>query len=426
MEIHVPRKFTAERPAVRFSNDMFSVPIEEHPLGCRLPKKTGNSPSIQDGSYAFRSFSVPSNLPNEVKHYLTTDEPLISLHVTSFRNATLVSFSLPHSAMDSMGASDLLKAWSSVLANQLHLVPAVLGARDDITLDLDTFSHDEKPPVQYVLQDKQLKGLSVLIFIFRFAWGMFNKGNVENNMIFLPATFISHLRQTAQGQLESKFGRDGTMPFLSDGDLILAWCSQKIMLTSPKKRPTTILNVFDIRTRLSNVSKSGGAYLQNLFLTASILMPAGEASLGQIAHASRQAIIEQTTDTQTRSLLNLIKDSFASTGLTAIFGISSKSTVIFCTNWSKAGFLEAAKFSPAVVSSDDDGGKNEKEAVPAPGTCVSYWGSCIGKNDSPKDALMIYGKDSEKNYWINTYLRPETLELIREEFSQHILSGAGG
>ena len=417
LTIHVPREYTAERPAVRFSHAKFDVRIEEHPLACRLPEKTGESPSIQEGCHTFGSFGVPQDLPNDIEHYLTTDEPLISLRITTFANATLVSITFPHSASDVMGTADLVKAWSSVLADRLDRIPTVLGAREDIIESVGT-SSDEKSKVPYILQDKQIKAFSFLVFAVRFAWDLLTRRNMQTRITFLPATFMSQLRQTAQGQL--RIGSDSeSSPFFSDGDLITAWCSRMVIASRSRKRPAVIRNVFDLRSRLSDTFIPGAAYLQNLILPASVLLPATKvstASFGWIALQLRQAIVEQATDTQARSLMRAFRASHAATGLTPIFG-SSDSMVIVCTNWSKAKFFEEIDFGPAVVSSDHSNA-GEKLAV-QPGICVSYWGTTIGKPDNPRDTFVIYGKDGGGNYWIHGYLRPETWGLIQDAFLEY-------
>lgn len=412
MEIHVPRKYTAERPAVRFSNTKYDVRIEEHPLACRLPKKTGKFLSVQEGCHTFRSFSVPQNLPNNIQHYLTTDEPLISLYIISFTNATLVSISFPHLASDVMGTAEILKAWSSVLAGRLDRVPTVLGAREDVIETVGTPS-DVKAQIPYVLQEKQIKGLSMLLFAVRFGWDLLTRRNIQARTIFLPAKFMSQLRQRAQEQLELGSNSEN-VPFLSHGDLITAWCARMVMSSRSKKRPTVICNVFDLRNRLKDTFTPGGSYLQNLILPASVFLPAAEVSTTsfvQIALRLRQAIVEQATDTQARSLMKLMKASSASTGLMPLFG-SSDSMIIACTNWSKAKFLEVANFGPAAISSGQSfSGRN---SAVQPGTCVSYWGTTIGKNDNPRDTFVIYGEDGAGDHWVHAYLRSQTWDLIQD------------
>jgi hypothetical protein len=314
MEIHVPRKFTDERPAIRFSHLKFVVRIEEHPVGCRLLKKTGEFPSIQDGYHRFKCIILPENLPDKYEDYFSTDEPLISLHIASFANATLVSISHPHTALDAMGTSELIRAWSSVLEDRLDYVPTVLGAREDVMGTVGTIL-DEKAQSPYFLQDKQIKGLSKLAFVIRLGWELLTSKKTDVRTIFLPAKFMSQLRQKTQDQLSFGSSSEYSM-FLSDGDLITVWLSRMIISSCSKKRSTTICLACDLRSRLKDTFTPGGSYLQNLVLLLSVFLPAEEVStlsIGQIVFRLRQAIVEQATDMQARSLMRVLKTSYATT-----------------------------------------------------------------------------------------------------------------
>ena len=67
------------------------------------------------------------------------------------------------------------------------------------------------------------------------------------------------------------------------------------------------------------------------------------------------------------------------------------------------------------VISDDGFARVEKHQT-SPGVCVSYWGTMISNKDHPRDTFVFYGKDVSGNYWVHGYLRPETWELMQEEF----------
>ena len=263
----------------------------------------------------------------------------------------------------------------------------------------------------------------MLAFAVRYAWDLLTRRNIQARTIFLPAVFLSRLRETAQEQLRLELSSEGS-PFLSNGDLIMAWCSRMIISSRSRQRPAIICNVFDLRSRLNNLFTPGGSYLQNLILPACVFLTATEvstSSFGHIALRLRRAIVEQTSDTQTRSLMRAMKASYASSGLMPMFG-SSNSMVIACSNWSKAKFLEAANFGPAVISHGHS--VSGKRSTIQPGICVSYCGTTIGKKDNPRDTFIIYGKDGEGNHWVHAYLREETWDLIQDMiqdgYSQHV------
>ena len=374
---------------------------------------------------------MPDDFKLDMKEYFTTDQPLTSLHITSFEDATLASLSIPHLATDAMGMAALVRAWSNTLAGHPDRVPTFLGAREDVLETVGT-SSDEKAKTPYALEDKQLRGLTLLTSCLRIGWDVFTR-KIQSRTIFFPAEYVSLLRQRAQEQLGFASDPENT-PFLSDGDLITAWISHMVMSSRSKKRkPVIIFNALDMRSRLDNiVASKGGSYLQNLVMPCFTFFPATEisdpTSFGQTALRFRQSIIEQSTDTQLRSFMRVLKTSYGSTGFPPFFG-SSDAALIGFSNWAKAGFLEAMDFGPAVISSrdgavpatasdvasDDDG----SQITVGPGTCVAYWGSALNEHYSKGDSFINYGKDRDGGYRVQAWVREETLDLIQEEFRRY-------
>ncbi|OJJ47737.1 hypothetical protein ASPZODRAFT_15186 [Penicilliopsis zonata CBS 506.65] len=347
--IRVPETYDPEHPAVRYSHVQFDIGIEEHPLACRLPKQTGPYPSAQEGYLSFRSFSVPEDWRDELKHYYTSDKPLISLRVVSFTDATLVAITSPHLVCDAIAMADLLKAWSIVLAGRIDCVPTLLGASRDVIESVGT-SSDKEAGNPYFLEHRQIKGFSLLVFIVRFVWDVLIRRNVRPGTIYLPASFVRKLRQEAQEQLAAKAQIVSDL-FLSDGDLITAWGSHMVLSCSPRK-PAIICNVFELRSRLDGVFSPGGTYLQNLVLPVFSLLSAEEMatmSVGHIALKIRQAIVEQATGAQARRLMRVMRAAIASTGLMPLFG-DSASQVIAWSNWSKARIQNRASLIVSFAS----------------------------------------------------------------------------
>jgi len=117
LEIHVPKPFTAGRPAVTYSQETLAVDIEDDELARALPKAT-DSASVQSGSGDFRAFAARKGAPETLDDFIFHDIPQLSLHITLFNDATLVSLSWPHTLMDVMGQQALLRGWSMVLAGK--------------------------------------------------------------------------------------------------------------------------------------------------------------------------------------------------------------------------------------------------------------------------------------------------------------------
>ncbi|OHW97439.1 hypothetical protein CSPAE12_03883 [Colletotrichum incanum] len=422
LEIHVPRTFSISRPAVKFSHvDCSDTEIGSHHLASQLPTSTGSTPSVQEGCHAFRTFALPADLPNNIDHYWKTDQPLLSLHITSFANATLVGFTFPHSLSDAMGTSELLKAWSNVVAGKSCLVKPLQGTHVDVLGDVGTNLDQKASRGEFVLERQQTRAFSLLSFIGRYIWDITTRRSIKTRHIYLPAKYMRHLRHGVEEELKRRNG--GAVPFVSDGDLITAWGSRMVMSSSPWKNCSAVIcNVFDLRGRLKNTFTPGSTYLQNLILPATTVLSkeeAATATTAQIALGLREAIVEQTEDVQARRLMRLARQWFASMGMMPLFA-RWDSRVIACTNWTKAKFLDAADFGPtALVNSGKyKSSSNSRKATTdgaRPGRPVMYWGTTLSVTDSPRDTFVIYGKDAVGNYWVHAYLREETWDLIQRE-----------
>jgi hypothetical protein len=412
LEIHVPPTHSAERPAIRFSHVTLDLAIEEHPLAHQLPKTTGERPSISRGYYSFTKLGSSPDQPLYLSQYLTTDEPLIFLYVTTFTDATLVSITLPHAITDLTGTADMLRAWSCVLSGRVSDVIPVLGAREDV------YETMRKPPydgstVPYVLQHTQVRGISTMVFEARRVWDTLVTPNLSDGFIFLPAKFISQLRREAEEELETRRGSGGPS-FVSDGDLITAWGSRMVVCSRSATRSAVIVNVFNLRTRLSEaLVDPTGAYVQNLIMNSSTILQPGAAateSSGQIAIRVREALITQTTEAQVRSLARL---GFASGASMPLFG-RADSMIVAWTNWSKARLAEAAAgLGTSAV------GSNKKTISPvSTDSYMTCWGADLGNRY--RDGFVIFGKNDTGDYWLHGSLRAKAWDLIRTEFKSFV------
>ncbi|OTA98481.1 hypothetical protein M426DRAFT_69733 [Hypoxylon sp. CI-4A] len=421
LEIHVPRHFSRHRPPIRFSNVDFGVDMDAHPLARRLPRKTGEKPSIHEGCHTFHEFSAPSSLPNDINHYLVTDEPLISLHVNSFTDGTVVSLTFPHSLVDVMGMADILQAWTQVSRGEKTelLETHVGGAKEDIMASVGTADDKEACDTEFVLDKQQTTGLSLLIFVARYAFDVLIHRNVESHHIYLPAVFMAHLRRQTEEELRLQGGtRNESENFMSDGDLITAWGSQMVLSSAPTKGAAMICNVFDMRKRLSFLRMPSSlrevSYIQNLILPSTTLLTAdetGNIGVSKIALKVRKSIVEQTSEAQIRGLMRITRTWFSSLGTMPLFASWDTVRIIVCTNWTKAKLLNHEGFASVATTAHTKTRANERSPM-------TLWGSTLAASDNPRDTFIIYGKDGDGDYWVHAYLRKETWQLIEEELDR--------
>lgn len=391
LQLRVPRPFTAERPAVRYTHETFDLDIGEHPLGKQLPKTT-EEPSLQHSSY-FGEFCWAPGAPGHLADYLRGDEPPIALRVTSFRDATLVAVSWSHVLTDAMGFANLVKAWCQTLAGRESEIAVVADPKVDAAAPI----WEREPPVAepYIWNAMMLTGLKFFWFVICFVWELVYWRNVGARTLFLPAPFIARLRKQAEQDVP-----EGA--FISDGDILCVWLARLIVAVRQQSRPVTLLNVVDLRSRVPSVFEKDKIYLQNLsmpsitFLNSSSML---SGSLGALALEVRQSISLQTTEAQISAIYRISMPHVKSKGNAPLFG-EPNAVLLPVSNWSKAKFLELIDFSPAVISTGTD------SAVPQilSGKPIYMITSQVKQSPLIRNTAVIIAKDYAGNYWVNLYM----------------------
>ncbi|OCK91466.1 uncharacterized protein K441DRAFT_208219 [Cenococcum geophilum 1.58] len=413
LEIHVPRPFTAERPAVSYTHQSLAMDIEDHPLAKTLPKAT-EAPSIQSGPQAFRTFAARENAPETLEDFAYTDAPQLSLYITSFNNATLVALSWPHTLMDVMGQQALLHGWSLVLAGRESEVPPMLGARED-AIRAATDAPMEKEE-EYSLGQKRLKGWAMAMFGIRFAGDLLRNRVVETRTIFLPKKVVAELQRQAQGDLAAQ--DDGAeKPFISEGDVLTAWTLRAVVSSLPQPRPVAALHALNARFRLSSLVQASGVYIQNMAVAAFTFVSPEIATgpLGHIALENRRHLMEQSTEPQVLAYLReLRREQKSGSDPASMLYCESNALLMPFTNWTRANFFKTADFSPALVRAGETG---QSRSNP-PGTMVFHHAQSMRQSPTARNVIVVLGKDHDDNYWLTGTLLPPAWAKIEEDLKR--------
>ncbi|ORY09327.1 hypothetical protein BCR34DRAFT_589431 [Clohesyomyces aquaticus] len=409
LEIYVPQHFSTERPAVSYSHQAFPMDIEDHPLAKTLPKAT-DAPSIQPGSQEFMPFAAKENAPTTLEDFIYQDVPQLSLHITSFNDATLVALSWPHTLMDVMGQQALLRGWTLVLAGQEHEFPPMLGARDDaICAAVDASDAKEE---EFKMNQKRLKGLGMLKFGLNFAWDMVWNRVVETRTIFLPRRAMAELRRQAMDDLAAQ--KDGEEePFISEGDVLTAWAIRAVALSLPNPRPVTALHALNARFRLPSLIQAAGVYVQNMAVAgfAFISPEVARGPLGPIALENRRHLMEQATQGQVLAAVRELRQQRKDGNEQPVLCGDSGALLMPFTNWTRAAVWEAADFGPAVLRT----GRTREGRSNKPGSLVYHHASSMKVNPGMRNVFVVLGKDCEKNYWISASLLPQAWVRVEDE-----------
>ncbi|KAJ5806648.1 uncharacterized protein N7503_004250 [Penicillium pulvis] len=411
LEVYVPRPFTAEQQAVAFTHAAFSMKIEEHPVACRLSKPT-DRPSIQHVSQDFRPFMARQDFPVTIEEMIRQDVPQISLHITSFSDATLVALTWPHTMMDALGQQALLHSWSLVLAGEEGKVPPFLGARKDILWEAQS-STNYRDQGEFVLERKRLTGMSKVMFIFRFLWDKFWNPPREYRLIFLPRNAFERLQRRIREEVADAAQSGAQIPFVSEGDILTAFVTRAVASSEPHPRPITIAIISNARFRLPLLIESGGVYVQNMLLLAFAFISSqlARGPAGPIALSHRRHLAEQITEEQTLNLLKTMRRDIESHGKPRLeFGESNACMIVF-NNLTKAEIIKAANFSPTVLRQGEAGNSRTNP----PGTMKAFFVRDINMPVLVMNFFSVLGKDYGGNYWLSGSLLPRAWAKMEEE-----------
>ncbi|KAE9994086.1 hypothetical protein EG327_001484 [Venturia inaequalis] len=391
LEIHVPRTFSKERPALEYFHSSFPSVIEEHPTAKQIPPLPDHPCLFPFPDYT--GFADYPGAPESLEDYLCKDTPIVSLHVLSFQNATLVVLRYSHMLMDAMAQSAFLRAWCLVLSGNASQVPKLLGARGDVVAEIVSESASKMASQEeFILGKRQLKGWKMFLFGLHSIWdSLWNPPSVTK-IIFFPKSAIDKLRERAQNDLVSLFPNKEP-PFLSDGDILSAWFGQTVAQSLTASRPITLLQTTNLRFRFPVLK--GGSYMQNMTMPVWSTLPE-PLSLGNIALKHRNDLIEQTAEPQALAVL----DAFAK-GTPSVCA-PTNSLIAIITNWRKADFFNVARFEAAVTAVGDTspGRKNP------PGTIVFNNAYVPPSGPTFANVFAVLGKDLEGNYWAQSVLLP--------------------
>ena len=413
LEIYAPFTFTPERPAVSYTKQIFDIAIEDHPTAKLFPKMTEN-PSLHPGPQEFTAFATRDDAPRTMQDFFSGDVPQLSLHVTSFKNATTVGLSFPHTLMDVMGQQALLHGWSLVLAGREAEVPPVLGAREDFLRSV-TKSPDCTRE-EYILKPKQMKGWALLDFTIRFVWDFLWYKTVETRTIFLPKQTVSNLHAQARSELH-ELNEKGEEPFISEGDVLTAWGIRAIASSLPQPRPVTAIHALNSRFRLPSLINASGVYVQNMAVGAFTFLSHDLATgpLGPIALENRRHLAQHATEQQILS--GLVEYQQQTKGrvdpMELLYG-PSDALLMPCSNWSRANLFKAADFSPAILCKQ----KIKRFRANPPGTMIFQHASSMRQTPTARNFVMIVGKDHGGNYWLTGTLLPPAWVTIEEELKK--------
>lgn len=339
--------------------------------------------------------------------------PSISLHITSFRDATLVSLVWPHALMDAFGGQALLSAWSSVLAGREKDIPTVCGVKKDPLREAVL----SKPEAweELKLENRRLKGMGLCMFSIRYLWNRIWDAPRERRVIFLPKNALNRIKYLAREEA-CEARNDHSGPLFGSGDALIAWVTQAVALSEPTPRPVTILSLLNSRFRLPEFISSTGVFLQNLTLGTYTFLSTQEARgpIGPIALSHRQHFNEQATEQQVRAFMRAgYQDLDAGKTPGVLFGEADALPIVL-NNMVKADIIKAVDFGPAVKRQGDF----SESRTNSLGTMLMYYYENVGEPYKGFNLFTMLGQDHDGNHWLWGTLLPRAWAKIEEELEK--------
>ncbi|KAL2757319.1 hypothetical protein ACRALDRAFT_1067935 [Sodiomyces alcalophilus JCM 7366] len=392
-EWHIPREFTAERPAIGFSHVDHGMPAASHPAASKIPQPSARPAVVGDPDDLVDLAWEPGYQPGGIKDYLTSNRPVLGLRVNSFADKTVVVLQWQHVAFDALGMQYVVEGWSNMLWGKEAEIPTPCHGDSD---PFDVIAKGTRPATeQHVLADRRV-GLGGLL-----KWGLGYGIDMlvrakDNRMVCVPETYWRPQLEKALEELRAeavKKGEDPSKVFLTEGDILTAWtmrCVVRPMRMNPDRLVAASI-AMSLRKAFEGDLIPASAerpYVGNAFGWANVLISAGDVTskpLSWLARQVRQAINEQGTRAQHEAYYAMVRAS--GTGLPVVVMGNGDMAQIGFSNWSKAGLFNL-DFAPARKHP----GKGHAPCRP----------SYVQENHGPikpVDGFFVLGKDDKGNYW---------------------------
>ncbi|OAA74946.1 alpha/beta hydrolase fold-3 [Akanthomyces lecanii RCEF 1005] len=410
LEIHVPHTFTDQDPAFTYTHRDYSTETFDDDAKRRAFPKADSGPQVYARTPSANESVFAPGTPKTLQEHMERGLPQLGLHISTFKDVTLIELTWPHTVMDGTGQRELLAAWSLALADREHEIKPLAGAREDVAWHIAGQYTDEQI-YPNVVRDRELTGFRKLFFFCRLFWRHLTGPRADWRIFYLPKPVIRTWREDVF-QLPTGSKTD-EHPFVSDGDLICAWL---VSLAAVGRHPSTryvIAGSFNCRARIPALRDAPGVYMQNLLgLYFASITPddvAGpSSSLARIALAHRAEVAAQTTESQVLHHFQRRRNAAETQREPGMpFYCRSDEVPVLCNNLAGLRIGAAADFGPAVVVAGTGG-------PVASGRVVSHHYLSTDDKNRPVPYFICLDQD-EGGYWIRGNASAQTWDKIIRE-----------
>lgn len=214
---------------------MHTTSITGHPIASRLPKASA-VPAVVGTAEDFTSLFDEPDCPKKLDDYLYADRSIFGLHMHSFRDATIIITHLNHCGLDGAARKEIMDAWLMMLQGREHEIPTPCDFHEDPLAELGKNVSTIHNLAQHKLSTFALLNWvrkNILDIVWR---------SPETRVVCLPSGFVEKQRAAAMQELFA-IHTGSEQPFVSDGDIILAWLAKLGVSHLPPSSSRTVSSV---------------------------------------------------------------------------------------------------------------------------------------------------------------------------------------
>ncbi|KAJ5933980.1 BCL5p [Penicillium verhagenii] len=341
---HLPTEFPDDYTLFEWTSACVDSNLDDAQL---LPEKPSTSAAPFFGPCNIPEIELkwtPKDWPRD-RRQEKPDTPLLLVHNTYYRDATVVALSIPHCVSDQMGIASLVKAWLQVMQGLEPDSFSELSSKD--LIGKKESSPQELPPgnrqriMTGLEKNKSLVcAISELIF----------HPKESRRLLVLPESLIHNLRGRILEDLKVKYGEDSQSP--SNGDVVIAIVTKLSYYGRKSKREIILSGAINGRGRLALLPPTQ-PYLHNCIgFSYARVAASRDTPIAEIAYrhclAVKQGIQEQSIQHDISVIEELSRRRLA-------FSLTEPYRHFYTTsNWSSAwhviDFGPARKIDPGSIS----------------------------------------------------------------------------
>ncbi|KAI5463902.1 hypothetical protein BGZ63DRAFT_423205 [Mariannaea sp. PMI_226] len=254
LEIHVPKTYTDQRPAMQFACETQNCSVFEHSLGRHFPRSTNNGVELSPPLDEITGCGYASGFPKTMEDLVDKDVPQLAFKVILYNDATILAITFSHCTWDVSGIQGFLKSFELVMDGHEDEVPPMLGARDDVLSQL---------AAQHMNPERDLEPLGMPTKLASTQPACTTNQNLEHRVLRIPLDIFPKLQQYAAADNPSN---EDVSSLCQSDELLIAIILQQIARAQPVPQPLKLVHIFNSRVLIPQLAESNGVYCQNLVL----------------------------------------------------------------------------------------------------------------------------------------------------------------